>query len=196
MREESLDVAVGARLWWDGAAWTVMELDGATVMLRSGDRFKKVHAPSLVGLAQPLDEETSQVDPGAELDAVALSSLTAAARRQIEAEAAVFDELVLALSNVPLEQRYQLAGAKLKISPRTARRRASRYAERGLVGLVDARLLQSPRRSVAPEWDAACRQVLDSFKDRSNPTMKSVLVKTNALYLEHHPGAPVPDTWA
>lgn len=192
MRAESLDVSVGVRLWWDGAAWTVMELDGATVMLRCGDRFKKVHAPSLVGLAHPLDEEVAQVDPGAELDAVALSSLTAAARRKIDGEAAVFDELVLAPSDVPLEQRYQLAGARLKISARTARRRAARYAEHGLAGLVDARLLQSPRRSVAAQWDAACLEVLDFFKDRSNPTMKSVLAKTNAFYLEQHPGAPVP----
>nr|WP_306270370.1 transposase [Ornithinimicrobium sp. HY1793] len=187
-----MDVSVGARLWFQGSAWTVVEHDGATVLLRSGDNLRKVHAPSLVGLAQPLDDQVDEGQSQTELDAVVLSALSATQRRAVEAEAQVFDDLVLGMIEVPLEERYQRAGEQLRISARTARRRAARYADRGLVGLVDARLLQTSRRSVAQEWDQACLQVLDSFKDLSNPTMKSVLSKTNALYLQDHPGAAVP----
>lgn len=192
MSTDSLDVSIGARLWFQGSAWTVVEHDGATVLLRSGDNLRKVHAPSLVGLAQPLDDQIDEGQSQTELDAVVLSALSATQRRAVEAEAQVFDDLVLGMIEVPLEERYQRAGEQLRISARTARRRAARYADRGLVGLVDARLLQTSRRSVAQEWDQACLQVLDSFKDLSNPTMKSVLSKTNALYLQDHPGAAVP----
>ncbi|MGP5641467.1 transposase [Brachybacterium tyrofermentans] len=99
---------------------------------------------------------------------------------------------MLTISDVPLEQRYEQAGMKLKISTRSARRRATRYAERGLAGLVDSRLLQPSHRAVAPEWDDTCREVLDSFTNRSNPTMRTVLRRTNALHLERNPGAPLP----
>ena len=122
MSVESLDTSVGARLWYEGTAWTVVELDGATVVLRSADRFKRVHAPSLIGLAQPLDERTQDDDPHAELDAVVLGGLTTAQRARVEAEAQVYNQLVLTVSDTPLEERYQLAGAQLGISARTARR--------------------------------------------------------------------------
>ena len=61
MSAESLDVSVGARLWWQGSAWTVVEHESAIVILRSGEQFKKVHAPSLVGVAQALDDRDMAV---------------------------------------------------------------------------------------------------------------------------------------
>ncbi|MGP5128015.1 transposase [Brachybacterium tyrofermentans] len=192
MSTESLDTSVGARLWYEGAAWTVVQLDGSAVLLRSVDRFLRVHAPALVGAARPLDDPPHEGGPHAELDAVILAGLTSAQRARIEVEAEIYNQLVLALSDVPLEQRYEQSAVKLKISPRSARRRATRYVERGLAGLVDSRLLQPSHRAVAPEWDKTCREVLDSYTDRSNPTMRTVLRRTNALYLEQNPGAPVP----
>jgi len=189
---ESLDTSVGARLWYEGATWTVVQIDGSTVLLQSADRYVRVHAPALVGVARPLDESFHNDSPHAELDAVILASLTGAQRARIESEAAVYSELVLTVSDVPLEHRYEEAAVKLAISARSARRRASRYAERGLAGLADSRLFQPSRRAVAPEWDQTCREVLDSFTNRSNPTMRTVLRRTNALYLERHPGAPIP----
>ena len=192
MTTESLDTSVGARLWYEGAAWTVVQIDGSTVLLQSADRYVRVHAPALVGVARPLNESFHDDSPHAELDAVILASLTGAQRARIESEAAVYSELVLTVSDVPLEHRYEEAAVKLAISARSARRRASRYAERGLAGLADSRLFQPSRRAVAPEWDQTCREVLDSFTNRSNPTMRTVLRRTNALYLERHPGAPIP----
>lgn len=192
MSTESLDTSVGARLWYEGAAWTVVQLEGTTALLRSADRLLRVHVPSLVGAARPLDDPAHDAPPHAELDAVILASLTRAQRSSIEAEAKIYSQLVLAVSDVPLEQRYEQAAGKLRISARSARRRATRYADRGLAGLADARLLQPSRRAVAPEWDETCREVLDSFTDRSNPTMRTVLRRTNALYLERQPGAAIP----
>lgn len=192
MSAESLNTSVGARLWYEGAAWTVVQLDGSAVLLRSADRFMRVHAPALVGVARPLDDPGQEEGPHTELDVVVLAGLTRAQRSSIEAEAEIYSQLVLTISDVPLEQRYEQAGAKLTISTRSARRRATRYAERGLAGLVDSRLLQPSHRAVAPEWDDTCREVLDAFTNRSNPTMRTVLRRTNALHLERNPGAPLP----
>lgn len=80
MSIESLDTSVGARLWYEGAAWTVVQLEGTTALLRSADRLLRVHVPSLVGAARPLDDPAHDAPPHAELDAVILASLTHAQR--------------------------------------------------------------------------------------------------------------------
>ncbi|MGP9695576.1 hypothetical protein ACT3TZ_13285 [Brachybacterium sp. AOP25-B2-12] len=87
MSAETLGTSVGARLWYEGAAWTVVQLDGSAVLLRSADRFMRVHAPALVGVARALDDPMQEEGPHAELDAVILAGLTRAQRSCIEAEA-------------------------------------------------------------------------------------------------------------
>lgn len=191
MSPENLDASVGVRLWFEGAVWIVVELDGSTALLRAGDHFRKVHTPSLVGAAESLDRPAAP-DARTGLDAVVLASLSSTQRDDIYRESKVFDELVLAPSETPVNDRYEAAADALGISVRTAYRRGLRYAEQGLVGLVDTRLLQPHRPTVDPEWDAACRETLDSYRDQSNPSMKSVLNKTNALYLSRHPHGALP----
>ncbi|MCM3660375.1 transposase [Georgenia satyanarayanai] len=191
MSVESLDVSVGARLWYQGSAWTVVEHDGDGVMLRSGDHFRKVHAPSLVGAAESLDYRAVQ-HTDTELDAIVLAALSSKQRAEVERQATVFDELVLAPSETPANDRYQAAAEELGISLRTAYRRGQRYAEKGLIGLVDTRRLQPRRPTVDPEWDVACLEVLQGYRDLSNPTIKSVLRKTDALFLAQHPQAALP----
>ncbi|WNB85791.1 hypothetical protein [Cellulomonas sp. ATA003] len=117
MKVETLDVSVGARLWHQGAVWTVVEHDGAGVTLRSGEHFKVVHAPSLVGVAEPLDDHPVE-DADTELDAILLAALSPKQRAEIEQQARVFDELVLAPSETetPANDRYQAAADKLGIS--------------------------------------------------------------------------------
>lgn len=192
VESDSLDVSVGSRLWHDGAVWTVAELEGSVVVLHTRNQFKRVHAPSLVGRAQALDEPPQDDDPHAELDAVIFAGLDAEQRRQVEREAEVYELTVLTQSALGLEARYKNAATTLGISPRSARRRAIRYAERGLAGLVDARLIQPSRQSVTKEWDQTCLDVLASFTDLSNPTRQAVLRKTNAVFLDRYPGARVP----
>ena len=70
MTAESLDTSVGARLWYEGVAWTVVQIDGSTVLLQSADRYLRVHAPALVGVARALDESAHDDSPHAELDAI------------------------------------------------------------------------------------------------------------------------------
>lgn len=36
----------GCRLWYQGTAWTVVELNGFAVILRSADQFKRARAPA------------------------------------------------------------------------------------------------------------------------------------------------------
>lgn len=67
----------------------MVELDGSTALLRAGDQFKKVHAPSMAGTAESLDLLAVQ-DARAELDAVVLASLSTKQRDGIYREAKVF----------------------------------------------------------------------------------------------------------
>ena len=99
MRDGSLNVSVGARLWYLGSAWTVVELDGALVTLRSSAHLKKVHGSSLVGSATSLDDNSDVGDSG-ELEAVALSALNPGKRSEVERQAQVFDEIVMAPSSM------------------------------------------------------------------------------------------------
>ena len=78
-----LDISVGSRLWYQGAAWTVVELDGSAVTLRSADQFKRVHAPALTGIAEPLDGSRAGEDISSDLDAVIIASLTSKQRARL-----------------------------------------------------------------------------------------------------------------
>ncbi|MCI4013038.1 TnsA-like heteromeric transposase endonuclease subunit [Brevibacterium sp. ZH18] len=187
-----LDVSVGSRLWYQGTAWTIVELDGFAVTLRSAEQFKRVHAPALAGIAQPLDEDRDGEDSGESSDAVVIASLTPKQRRQIESEARVYEQVVIVANDESFQERCTAAGEQLGISARSVRRRAERYTRHGLSGLVDARLLKPKRRSIAPEWDQACIEVLDSFTRLSNPTMGMVIRKANALYLQRYPDGVEP----
>lgn len=45
MSTESLDTSVGARLWYQGSVWTVVELDGSTALdSRSATAWHGMHA--------------------------------------------------------------------------------------------------------------------------------------------------------
>lgn len=48
MSTETLGISVGARLWYQGSAWSLGEHDGTTVVLRSDEHPNRVHAPSLI----------------------------------------------------------------------------------------------------------------------------------------------------
>ncbi|TLP73075.1 DDE-type integrase/transposase/recombinase [Nesterenkonia sphaerica] len=190
MNAESLDISIGARLWYQGSAWAVVEHDGSGVLLRSGKSFKKVHGASLVGHAEPLSEKV-QVE-NRELDVVVLETLDKVQRAEVERQAKIFDEVFLTGSQASADDLYQAAADKLGVSLRTAYRRGQRYAKQGIVGLVDARRLKSHRPAVDPEWDTACLEVLHSFRDQSNPTVKGVLAKTNALFAARNPSGAAP----
>lgn len=149
MNTESLDISIGTRLWYQGAAWTVVEHGGDGVLLRSGESFKKVHGASLVGIAEPLGDEVQAETR--ELDTVVLGTLDRNQRAEIERQAKIFDDVFSTGSHVPADNLYQAAANKLGVSLRTAYRRGQRYANQGIVGLVDARRLKSHHRAIDPE---------------------------------------------
>lgn len=191
MTAEVLDTSVGQQMWYAGAAWTVVELDGMNVVLRSAERLVRVHAPALVGLASSLST-SSQPTERAELDAVRLGSLTTKQRSAIEREAEVYERLIASSSEKSVNDRYEAAADELGIAVRTAYRRGQRYLDCGVVGLLDSRLLKKRTSVVSPEWDLACRESLASFRDKSNPTRGTVIAKANALFLNLHPDGAVP----
>lgn len=170
-----LDVSVGSRLWYQGTTWTVVELDGSAVTLRSADQFKRVRAPALTGIAESLDNDRDDEDSVESLDAVVITSLAPKQRRQIESEARIYEQVVIAANDESFQERCKTAGEQLGISARSVRHRVERFTRHGLSSLGDARLLKPKRRSIAPEWGQGCIEVLDSFTRLSNPTMGMVI---------------------
>src|SRR5699024_7075008 len=142
--------------------------------------------PARTGSADPVGNDRDDEDSAESLDAVVIASLTPKQRRQIESEARIYEQVVIAANHESFQERCTTAGEQLGISARSVRRRVERFTRHGLSGLVDARLLTTKRRSIAPEWHQACIEVLDSFTKLSHPTMGMVIRNANALYLERH----------
>lgn len=70
-----------------------------------------------------------------------------------------------------------------------------RLLELGPVGLVDARLLQDARRTVDPQWDSTCSEVLSSFVNEwSNPTKQSVIGQADREFQRQVQEGKVPAT--
>lgn len=78
------------------------------------------------------------------------------------------------------------------MSRRTWQRQAARLQELGPAGLVDGRVVQDDRPSVDPRWDEACRGVLASVVNASNPTRQYVINRTNQAFLTAVPDGRVP----
>jgi len=177
-----LELKVGARVWFDGGAWTVCEVLGAEVRLRdSHDRYRLTAIDELLGRARDLDvvPDTDATSPG--MSNVALSALTAKQRGLVDRRLAVLAPLLQA-SSVDSEALGSAAAA-LGVSTRTVRRRLEDLRNLGPGGLIDERLLKDTRRSVDPRWDEACTQVLRDQTNRSTPSRATVIRQANAAFL-------------
>lgn len=186
-----LELKVGARVWFDGGAWTVCEVLGAEVRLRdSHDRYRLTAIDELLGRARDLDAvaDTDATSPG--MSNVALSALTAKQRGLVDRRLAVLAPLLQA-SSVDSEALGSAAAA-LGVSTRTVRRRLEDLRNLGPGGLIDERLLKDTRRSVDPRWDEACTQVLRDQTNRSTPSRATVIRQANAAFLAAVPEGQVP----
>lgn len=186
-----LELKVGARVWFDGGAWTVCEVPGAEVRLRdSHDRYRLTAIDELLGRARDLDAvaDTDATSPG--MSNVALSALTAKQRGLVDRRLAVLAPLLQA-SSVDSEALGSAAAA-LGVSTRTVRRRLEDLRNLGPGGLIDERLLKDTRRSVDPRWDEACTQVLRDQTNRSTPSRATVIRQANAAFLAAVPEGQVP----
>lgn len=70
-------------------------------------------------------------------------------------------------------ERWAATAAELGVSRRTLERQIKQLRQRRPAGLVDPRKLRDARRTVDPRWDAACREVLSRYTNRSKPTMQT-----------------------
>ncbi|ALU40844.1 hypothetical protein AS188_15055 [Kocuria flava] len=193
MNEHVLDLSVSATVWFEGQVWQVVEHQANAVILQCGTELRKIHAPSLLGRAESVVSHDRDRPADDELGAIVLSALTPNQRAKVEAHAKVVRRLLEPDIGFPhVREQYTAAAAELGADLRTLQRMLNRYRAQGVAGLVDARLLKSTRRSVDPRWDAFCVSVLASYRNASNPTIKAVIARTNALYSSAHPGLPLP----
>lgn len=193
MTAETLDLAVGTNLWFEGDRWVVAEHEGATIRLTHGDQVRRVAIASLIGAAAPFEGSAEPVSARDELDVLLLSALPKAKREKVVHETEVIAQAIAdgAVSG-DVGAAYSAAAASLNVSERTLYRMIANYREHGPAGLVDARTLRETRRSIDPAWDEICTSVLASYRDKSNPSRKTVIRETNKTYLSKHPDGQAP----
>ena len=188
-----LEVRVGSRLWFDGEAWSVCEVDATTVRLNAGDgRYRTVTVAELIDTASPA-ESGHQPDPdGLPLPRnVAWASLSSKKRSSLEREVTVFSVL---LESALDEQAIAIrrAADDLGVSIRTVQRRLRRFQHLGPEGLIDERVLQETRRSVDPRWDEACVAILHEYVNRSTPSKQTVISRATKAFLREVPDGKPP----
>ncbi|GAA1792321.1 MAG: isoprenylcysteine carboxylmethyltransferase family protein [Actinobacteria bacterium] len=115
-----LEVRVGSRLWFDGEAWSVCEVDAATVRLNDGDgRYRTVTVAELIDTASPAESGHQQDPDGLPLPRnVAWASLSSKKRSSLEREVTVFSVLLeSALDERASAVRRDLLGLDPVVSP-------------------------------------------------------------------------------
>ena len=186
---EVLDVAVGGRIWWEGATWQVDELrDGAALLSRGGSVRRMTLSALLRAEASAIDDGGTVGDgsfPSVEL----LANLGPRERRRLESTVKAITE---ALEQRPQDPATHLAHAA-GLSERTARRRISAFRTHGPAGLVDQRRSASGRSNAIPEeWNRALRDVLTRHRDLSTPSLSLVIDQANSLAETQSPGLALP----
>ncbi len=194
MSDGILTLEPGSRFWFEGESWEVDDFLGDQARLRHGTAVRSVSVSALLASATPLDQTPAEVrSQPFELPAVALAGLTARQRRELDRKVEELRPLLAPVTSGPNGTEQVAAhAARIGVSVRTLERRLERYASLGPAGLIDARLLKDTRRGVDPRWDAACREVLDSFVAGSTPTRKTVIARANRAFAEAVPGGTPP----
>lgn len=188
-----LEVRVGSRLWFDGEAWSVCEVDATTVRLHDGDgRYRTVTVAELIDTASPAGSGHQPDPDGLPLPRnVAWASLSSKKRSTLEREVTVFSVLL----ESALDERasaVRRAADDLGVSIRTVQRRLRRFQHLGPEGLIDERVLQETRRSVDPRWDEACVAILHEYVNRSTPSKQTVISRATKAFLREVPDGKPP----
>lgn len=195
--DEVLDLNVGNSLWLDGQRWQITELQADTVLLSSGSLMRRTDIGSLMGRAtniEPRPEESpSESLEFSVTDRALLDSLSDAQLKTLAARVTVLDSLLSGgMGEKRAKERHTDAAQSLDVSLSTLYRLKKQYKERGPAGLVDARLARQSRDLVTPEWDQVCSEVLETYRDASNPTIATVIARTNRAYVAANPDAIAP----
>lgn len=194
--DESLDLTPGTVLWFEGDKWTVSELEAQTVTMIAGSQIRKVAPAHLVGRASPIGQTRNAHDADGTrevTDRALLDSLPESARTALYERAAILERVVGhsetgSVSTLTADD----AAKELGVSRRQVRRLVKQYRERGLAGLVDKRRNQQASRAFHPAWNDFCREVLDQYRDLSNPTVRTVIARTNQLFSQEFPDLKLP----
>lgn len=195
--DEVLDLNVGNSLWLDGQRWQITELQADTVLLSSGSLMRRTDIGSLMGRAtniEPRPEESpSESLEFSVTDRALLDSLSDAQLKTLAARVTALDSLLSGgMGEKRAKERHTDAAQSLDVSLSTLYRLKKQYKERGPAGLVDARLARQSRDLVTPEWDQVCSEVLETYRDASNPTIATVIARTNRAYVAANPDAITP----
>lgn len=202
-----VEIAPGARLWFDGQVVEVVDFDGRSVTLR-GERtgaFTAVSLARLAAQARALDVEPAPERPGA---GALLAALTTHQRQEVERRTTHVRELLCddraerseaaqADGQEPAKrsswsERVAEKAAELGVSPRTVRRWVAAFEAHGPAGLVDARVLKDRGRRVDGRWEEALAEVLAEDVNSSTPTRSAVLGRVRARLAERHGVGVVP----
>uniref|UniRef100_UPI00068445B4 helix-turn-helix domain-containing protein n=1 Tax=Arthrobacter castelli TaxID=271431 RepID=UPI00068445B4 len=189
----SIEIRVGANVWFEGALWQVDEVTGRGVRIRKGATMREVGVGAFSEAAVINTEEL----PAESEDPLGIL-ITALTDKQL-AKLKAMEEPLLSLLQAEAEggeasarALYAETARKLGISERTLWRRMAAYKTSGIAGLADSRTMQKYDSRVDPRWDAACVQVLDAAVYASTPTRDAVIRRVNAEVARVHGEGVVP----
>ncbi|MGW5152449.1 helix-turn-helix domain-containing protein [Rhodococcus koreensis] len=189
---EVLRVRAGARVWFEGSSWDVVEVHGHDVTLRTGEVLRRVAVTELAASASEMGRAEITSDPAA----VVLSSLSAKQRKELEIRAAHVRGALAAIEadGGTLASVLAAKADELNVSVRTLERWIAGYRAAGVAGLADTRVRSRYTASVDRRWDVACLRVLDQYVEASTPTIGAVIdAVARELEIEFGPGVvPLP----
>jgi transposase InsO family protein len=195
-------IGVGTRVMYDGEVYVLTEwlptVEGTDVVLRGPTSVCRVSVVELVSGRRArllTDSEGPRPDDDIDPAAVVLGSLSARQRNQLSERAAHLREVLTGYRSgssevarpgepraqfdpsTPLLDRYAAKAAELGVAPRTIRRWAAAYQQRGVAGLASARV-RYPRQ-VDPRWSEAALAIMREHTQESKPSEKAVIYQTS-----------------
>jgi putative transposase len=171
----TVELRIGSRVWVDGTAWVVIELERCSVRLSDGSAVRSLAISELMARVRVMDGRADDEPTDLGPIPVVLGSLTARDLARLEERARHVRELLADQDTRSLAARYQCKATELSVSVRTLERWVARYRFAGVAGLADSRVLRRYSSGVDPRWDAACLRVLDNLTQDSTPTMNAVI---------------------
>ncbi len=205
MNARTVTVAVGTSLLLGGEMVRIVEFDGRTVTVCSGqDRYTGIALARFVSRARSLEiPDADENDPG-----LVLAGLSPAEKAKVAERAGHVREVLSGFRSghadtgvdgepradygpeVAMKDRYRAKAAELGVSVRTVEYWIASYRAAGEAGLVDDRVRKGRRTSVDPRWDAAVRAEMAAGVSDSTPSRRALLARV-AARLEREHGAGV-----
>ena len=195
-------IGVGTRVMYDGEVHVVTEwlptVQGTDVVLRGPTSVCRVSLVELVsGRRARLLTDLAGPEPDDDIDpaAVVLGSLSARGLKEVSERAAHLREVLTGYRSgsseaagpgepraqfdpsKPLLDRYAAKAAELGVAPRTIRRWAAAYRQRGEAGLASARFPHASQ--VDPRWSEAALAIMREHTEESKPSEKAVIYQTS-----------------